>query len=236
MASSFIPSANEFTVHTARNRETLRSQLRAKTETNQRKAPLLNLKPVLGHVSMLTDVKSVSITSEKDSGQHQKTYIITADRDEHIRVSRGPPQSYIIETFCQGHTQFISRLCVPSWDSHILFSGGGESCVFVWDWLHGKVIQKANVHQHLPEIQATSINDSASSDISRVQLHSPHTIQPQKDESQEPVSFILAVPAFSSPSSPSSSFPTAADEPADIHQVVIGFEGYVIFVIMLSLC
>lgn len=49
---------------------------------------------VLGHTSLLT---SFLLTPDGK-------YIITADRDEHIRVS-WYPQGFCIESFCLGHTQ-----------------------------------------------------------------------------------------------------------------------------------
>ena len=50
---------------------------------------------ILGHTSLLTTF----ILS------HDEKYIITADRDEHIRVS-WYPQGYTIESFCLGSTQY----------------------------------------------------------------------------------------------------------------------------------
>ena len=47
---------------------------------------------VLGHTSLLT---AFLLSPEE-------THIITADRDEHIRVSQFP-QGYTIESFCLGH-------------------------------------------------------------------------------------------------------------------------------------
>jgi WD40 repeat protein len=37
-------------------------------------------------------------------------YILTADRDEKIRVSQYP-KTYNIETFCLGHTEYASSHC-----------------------------------------------------------------------------------------------------------------------------
>ena len=51
---------------------------------------------VLGHTSLLT---SFLLTPDE-------RYIITADRDEHIRVS-WYPEGYSIERFCLGHTKYV---------------------------------------------------------------------------------------------------------------------------------
>jgi tRNA (guanine-N(7)-)-methyltransferase subunit TRM82 len=89
---------------------------------------------LLGHVSMLTDLVYAKVNN--------RSYIITADRDEHIRVSRGLPQAHIIEGFCFGHEEFVSRLCQTS--SGYLVSGGGDADLYVWDW------QNFRLHEKLP--------------------------------------------------------------------------------------
>ena len=86
---------------------------------------------LLGHVSMLTDIASATVGS--------RSYIVTADRDEHIRVSRGIPQAHIIEGFCQGHEEFVSRLCFTK--SRHLVSGGGDAYLYVWDWLFYRLLE-----------------------------------------------------------------------------------------------
>ena len=82
-------------------------------------------------------------------------YIITADRDEHIRVS-WYPQGYNIEMYCLGHSKyvihflvypFIDSLCprfvsaihVPKFDQSKLISGGGDPDLKVWNWMTGEV-------------------------------------------------------------------------------------------------
>ena len=90
--------------------------------------------PILGHVSMLTDVNMV-----KDS--EGKQYIITADRDEHIRISHYP-QSYIVDKWLFGHEEFVSSICIPTWNDRLLFSAGGDHFVFSWDWKSGKLLHK----------------------------------------------------------------------------------------------
>jgi tRNA (guanine-N(7)-)-methyltransferase subunit TRM82 len=138
------PSASELTVHTKKNRETLRNQLmQSKLNDKGNKKRRVEYKPILGHVSLLTDVASTTIDS--DTGEH--SYILTADRDEHIRVSRGLPQAHIIEGFCLGHQQFVSRLCLPDWAPKLLISGGGDDCLLVWHWLSGECIAEVPLRE-----------------------------------------------------------------------------------------
>ncbi|KAJ4478386.1 hypothetical protein J3R30DRAFT_3256011, partial [Lentinula aciculospora] len=82
---------------------------------------------VLGHTSLLT---CLLLTPDNK-------YIITADRDEHIRVS-WYPQGFCVESFCLGHAQFISAIHVSSDLPDTLISGGGDSELKIWDWFSGK--------------------------------------------------------------------------------------------------
>ncbi|KND04607.1 uncharacterized protein SPPG_00324 [Spizellomyces punctatus DAOM BR117] len=86
---------------------------------------------MLGHVSMLT---AMAITPD---GKH----IITADRDEKIRVSRYP-LSFDIVQFCLGHKEFVSAIHVLPFASEILVSGGGDPFLCVWDYMNGKLLQQ----------------------------------------------------------------------------------------------
>ncbi|KAB8596071.1 hypothetical protein FH972_025782 [Carpinus fangiana] len=170
-AKRYKPSASELTVHSGRNRQALENQKRtAAMKHDQRKAhdPTLNI--ALGHVSMLTALTCTRVAStrataddtmcysreqgyiwsdEVNIGEYHD-YIITADRDEHIRISRGLPQTHIIENYCFGHTSFISALCVCDgqdsggyhYAGNLLFSGGGDDWIGVWDWLKGTLICK----------------------------------------------------------------------------------------------
>lgn len=127
----FKPAASDLTVHSARNLKALQNQLKHSHRLPEKSEPNFEHQLLLGHVSMLTDL----ILSSVDG----RDYIITADRDEHIRVSRGVPQSHVIEGFCLGHTEFVSRLCIPKSRPDILISGGGENALFVWDWRAAKL-------------------------------------------------------------------------------------------------
>ncbi|KAK7924564.1 tRNA (guanine(10)-N2)-methyltransferase [Apiospora marii] len=136
--------ANNLTVHTQRNLRSLEEQARqraAKAAQQQQQkdaGPTFKQDLLLGHVSMLTSI--VAATADG------RPYILTGDRDEHIRVSRGIPQAHVIENFCLGHTSFISTICLPRPD--LLVSGGGDSELFAWDWKAGVLKSKVELLQH----------------------------------------------------------------------------------------
>ncbi|XJO75738.1 hypothetical protein BDV3_006368 [Batrachochytrium dendrobatidis] len=98
---------------------------------------------ILGHVSMLTDM----------SWSQDGKYIITADRDEKIRVSKYP-HAFDIERFCLGHEQFISRILVLS---NVVVSGGGDPFLIVWDYLAGTILQKLTVLDDKVDMKNTSV-------------------------------------------------------------------------------
>lgn len=138
----FKPRANELTVHTKRNLRALANQERLKLKPQVGGAPPrapteFEHSILIGHVSMLTAL-AVTIRSGK-------SYIVTGDRDEHVRVSRGAPQAHVVQTFCLGHGDFVSRLCVPAARPEILVSGGGDDELFVWDWFAGALLSTTDV-------------------------------------------------------------------------------------------
>lgn len=140
------PQANQFTVHTKRNLRALEHQQRTIQADQSPRTPNGDTEEfehnlLLGHVSMLTAAVL--------SSQGQRQYILTADRDEHIRVSRGVPQAHIIEAFCLGHTEFVSRLCVPHSRPEILISGGGDNELFIWDWSNGRLVSRTALLDHV---------------------------------------------------------------------------------------
>ncbi|KAL8672501.1 MAG: hypothetical protein Q9168_003039 [Polycauliona sp. 1 TL-2023] len=143
----FLPSATLRTVHTQRNQEALRHQQNLKNTKSAKSAVEFERELLFGHVSLLTDLVCVSISDTTSADSPGQTYIITADRDEHIRVSRGIPQAHIIEGFCLGHTQFVSRLCIPSWNPRLLISGGGDDYLLVWDWLSNRILFKVDLRK-----------------------------------------------------------------------------------------
>ncbi|KAI1808290.1 hypothetical protein F4811DRAFT_290003 [Daldinia bambusicola] len=154
---SFKLAANRLTVHSQRNLRALEEQERilasrqsvAATSTSPGpKEEQPKYEPILGHVSMLT---ALSLAAGADDGG--KPYIITADRDEHIRVSRGAPAQYhVVETYCLGHEAFLAALCAPRSRPAVLVSGGGDDELFVWEWKAGRLVGKTDVLRLVREV------------------------------------------------------------------------------------
>ena len=135
---AFTPSATELTVHTKGNREALQQQRLQGTAKAKKEGPQFELKLLLGHVSLLTDV---AIT-EVPSGLKSRQYILTADRDEHIRVSRGVTQAHIVENYCLGHREIVSKLCLVPWNPELLVAGSGEPALKVYHWQTGQLLDE----------------------------------------------------------------------------------------------
>ena len=134
--ADFKPSASELTVHTKGNLAALRQQQAQKATAKKKEGLDFEHKLLLGHVSLLTDL----IIAEADIAGKRRHYILTADRDEHIRVSRGPSQAHIIENYCLGHKEFVSKLAVLPWQEDVLVTGSGEPSIKSFHWQTGKLI------------------------------------------------------------------------------------------------
>ncbi|KAF4499953.1 tRNA (guanine-N(7)-)-methyltransferase subunit trm82 [Fusarium agapanthi] len=159
---AYKPSANTTTVHSKRNLRALQEQqrqmelsTRTKNDSNSKaEGPDFEITLLLGHVSMLTAL----VIGESEG----RRYILTADRDEHIRVSRYFPQSYVIESFCFGHTEFISSIVTPASRGDVLVSGGGDEDLFVWDWKANELLSKISIlslaQKILPEITKVAVS------------------------------------------------------------------------------
>ncbi|KAF5004740.1 hypothetical protein FDECE_8785 [Fusarium decemcellulare] len=159
---AYKPSANATTVHSKRNLRALDNQqrhmelaTRTKAETEGKSEGVgFELTLLLGHVSMLT-----ALAIGESEGRR---YIITGDRDEHIRVSRYLPQAYVIEGFCFGHKDFISSMTIPAPRGDILVSGGGDEDLFVWDWKSSKLLSRRSVlalaQEILPDLTKVAVS------------------------------------------------------------------------------
>ncbi|KAF7969461.1 hypothetical protein HWV62_27309 [Athelia sp. TMB] len=89
---------------------------------------------ILGHASLMTTF----VLSEDER------YVISADRDEHVRVS-WYPQGWNIESFCLGHEKYVTAVHIPSFAPETLISGGGDTMLKVWDWMAGKLKAEVEV-------------------------------------------------------------------------------------------
>lgn len=67
-------------------------------------------------------------------------FIITADRDEKIRVSC-LPNAYSIVCYCLGHKDFVSQLAIHPKANHLLLSGSGDGCIGMWNYETGNCFQ-----------------------------------------------------------------------------------------------
>ena len=146
-----VIAANELTVHSARNRRALECQLKQVDTWVKTKEPVtFKHELLLGHVSMITNfafvrIPAPAVDTDEAEKNFSRTYILTADRDEHIRVSRGPPQTHVIEGYCLGHAEFVSGLCV--YDEDVLLSGGGDDEIFVWRWQECRLVKKIDLRE-----------------------------------------------------------------------------------------
>ena len=150
---AFKLSANTLTVHSKRNLIALEHQQRQMELNKQSKdaeaargeAKEFELTLLLGHVSMLTDMLLVESEGRR--------YILTGDRDEHIRVSRYIPQAHVIEGYCLGHKEFVNSIILPATKEALLVSGGGDPDLFSWDWKTGKLLSKTSLLRLAQEIR-----------------------------------------------------------------------------------
>ncbi|KAH9820814.1 WD40-repeat-containing domain protein [Melampsora americana] len=110
-----------------------------KTPKDQPTKPTITLAPIGGHVSILTSLTFIPI--------QPIPLLVSADRDEHIRLSRYP-HAWSIESFLLGHQRFVGALLwVPdnSGKTGVLLSGGGDDDIYVWDVKEAKLKQKISV-------------------------------------------------------------------------------------------
>ncbi|XP_058792005.1 tRNA (guanine-N(7)-)-methyltransferase non-catalytic subunit WDR4 [Phymastichus coffea] len=102
---------------------------------------------LLGHLSMLLDILAT------DDGK----YIITADRDEKIRISMFP-NSYNIVSYCLGHKNFVTNIAILPHDKNILVSSGGDGMLMFWDFLAGRELSLIHFHEKLIQDDLLTLN------------------------------------------------------------------------------
>jgi len=151
----FKPSASELTVHTKGNLDALKQQRAQKNVQPKKESPNFEHKLLLGHVSMLTDV----LVAEADVNGRTRQYILTSDRDEHIRVSRGLSQPHIIEAYCLGHLNFVNNLRILPWERNIMITGGGDLCLKSYKWRTGEMLVENDFSNELKEEIQNHLNE-----------------------------------------------------------------------------
>ncbi|KAJ6785003.1 hypothetical protein PWT90_03688 [Aphanocladium album] len=156
------PAASVLTVHSKGNRAALAAQQRemenptnatsAAAGSQRAEGPDFEHTLLLGHVSMLT-----SLLIGRD--RQNRKYILTSDRDEHIRVSRYMPQSHVIHGYCLGHAEFVGDMAIADSREETLVSGGGDDELFVWNWVTGELLCKTNILKSVKEVvpEATKV-------------------------------------------------------------------------------
>jgi WD40 repeat protein len=81
---------------------------------------------LLGHLSLLLDL----LVTKASNG---KSYILTCDRDEKIRVSEFP-NCYNIHNFCLGHSDFVTGIAVVPDAQDLLISSSGDGTLKIWNF------------------------------------------------------------------------------------------------------
>ncbi|KAN0030908.1 hypothetical protein ACTA71_009555 [Dictyostelium dimigraforme] len=85
---------------------------------------------VFGHYSSIVDIKFSPCFN----------YLLSADRDEKIRVSHYP-NCFDIESFCLGHTKYVTEILLVPGRDDLLISGSGDGTIKLWNWKQGKCLQ-----------------------------------------------------------------------------------------------
>lgn len=197
VSTRYVPSASELTVHTKRNQQALKNQLRVTNKAAVKKTAQFEHQLLLGHVSLLTDLVYVTVSAEEAGSVHTRSYLLTSDRDEHIRVSRGLPQAHITEGYCLEHAEFVSKICIPRWRAQMLLSGGGDGYLIAWDWLNGVVKQKIELKTLVDKSRDVLTNNSFQPDTlsstSRVAVSGIWAIQTSHEDREVPAGDFIVI-------------------------------------------
>ncbi|XP_067154470.1 tRNA (guanine-N(7)-)-methyltransferase non-catalytic subunit WDR4 isoform X3 [Apteryx mantelli] len=106
----------------------------------------------LGHLSLLLDVA----LSPDDR------YILTADRDEKIRVSLAKAPHNIV-SYCLGHKEFVSKIFVIPDYPDLLLSASGDCTVRLWEYRSGKEVYCCHLSS-VSEPEATKTDQPVTDD------------------------------------------------------------------------
>uniref|UniRef100_H3GIT0 Uncharacterized protein n=2 Tax=Phytophthora ramorum TaxID=164328 RepID=H3GIT0_PHYRM len=115
-----------------------------------------DLKTLLGHTtSMVTHV----------AVNHDSSLLLTADRDEKLRVSRFPNAS-IIESYCLGHAASLTKVACSAVTPQLVVSTSMDNTLKLWEMTTGKLLASETL---LPgvEVSLAPLDDDASDDSGR---------------------------------------------------------------------
>jgi len=114
-------------------------------------------KLLLGHLSQLLDMKI------DQSG----TRVMTADRDEKIRVSHYP-NCYNIDSYLLGHTEFVTSLSLSNMSRDMLLSGSGDGTIRVWNYKSGQEVCCHDVTENIADEDKVEPDQSDKDDVMEV--------------------------------------------------------------------
>ena len=93
--------------------------------------------------------------------------LVTADRDEKIRISNFP-QTVLIDTYCLGHSSVVTSIATISPDpssldqKEMLLSTGWDHKILLWDMCTGSILRECNLMCSNSEGSSNSSNSSSS--------------------------------------------------------------------------
>lgn len=140
---------------------------------------------LLGHLSMLLDVM---VTNDNK-------HIISADRDEKIRVSMFP-NSYNIVSYCLGHTKFVTNIAeLPK--EGFLISGGGDGYLRIWNYKTGTEMMSINYAEKFLQEDVENFNERLKNhDVEEIEVSMP--VKQLRIGRMEKGSFLVLLSFYSS--------------------------------------
>ncbi len=100
-------------------------------------------------------------------------YILTADRDEKIRVSRYPA-AHDIHCYCLGHTEFVTGLAVlRRQEEGLVLSSSGDGTVRCWNYETGDELSSRSCFEDVGLTAAAEENEEKGDEDGRPERSTP---------------------------------------------------------------
>ena len=99
--------------------------------------------------------------------------IVTSDRDEKIRVTNFP-ETHEIQTFCMGHTEFVSSIELLPHNQEVLLSLSGDKTLKYWNFRNGKEIASFELQELATKMILQKVNEEHSTGV--LLSYEPHKI------------------------------------------------------------